>query len=109
MGASRFSRAHEARFCYSGTVRRKRPPSAEPLVPSGTPVPETPVPDSLVPDAVLEKARSAGEADPGKKGSKCVVCGEECAASSAGGLCWGCRRLKFSAWRDSDTQIPPQE
>ena len=57
----------------------------------------------------MEKAHMAAEVDPGKKGSKCVVCGEECAASSAEGLCWVCRRLKFSAWRDSDTQMPAQE
>jgi len=38
-----------------------------------------------------------------------VVCGGECAPTSTEGLCWVCRRLKLSAWRDSDSQIPAQE
>jgi len=43
------------------------------------------------------------------KDTKCVVCGEECAPNSAEGLCWVCRRLKISAWRDADHQMPAQE
>ena len=39
----------------------------------------------------------------------CVICGEECAPNSAEGLCWVCRRLKISAWRDTDHQMPAQE
>jgi hypothetical protein len=38
-----------------------------------------------------------------------VVCGGECAPNSTEGLCWVCRRLKLSAWRDTDTQMPVQE
>ena len=41
--------------------------------------------------------------------AKCVVCGEECAPNSVEGLCWVCRRLKISAWRDTDHQMPAQE
>jgi hypothetical protein len=67
------------------------------------------VADTLAPDAVIEQALSVVEGDPARKSSKCVVCGEECAPNSTEGLCWVCRRLKFSAWRDSDTQMPAQE
>ena len=73
------------------------------------PAPETPAPDTVVPDAIVEQARRAIEADRTKKPQRCVVCGGECSATSTEGLCWVCRRLKLSAWRDSDTQISAQE
>jgi hypothetical protein len=79
-------------------VRRKRIPAAGQALP-----------DTLVPDLVVEQAHSVLEDLAPKKSSKCVVCAEECAPNSAEGLCWVCRRLKFSAWRDSDTQMPAQE
>ena len=43
--------------------------------------------------------------------SICVVCGSEAAATPTDDelLCWVCRRLKISAWRESDTQVPLQE
>ena len=39
-----------------------------------------------------------------KRLAKCTVCGAACAPNSVEGLCWVCRRLKISAWRDSDQQ-----
>lgn len=74
-----------------------------------TPDPETPVRESIVPDAIVEQARKAIEADRIKKPANCVVCGGECAPNSTEGLCWVCRRLKLSAWRDTDTQMSAQE
>jgi hypothetical protein len=79
-------------------VKRKRPPPAE-----------TPVEETIVPEVLLEEARRAIESDRFKKAQKCVVCAGECAPNSNEGLCWVCRRLKLSAWRDSDTQMPAQE
>ncbi len=35
---------------------------------------------------------------------KCSVCTSPCAPNSNEGLCWVCRRLKISAWRDSEQQ-----
>ena len=58
---------------------------------------------------ILEEARRAIQSDRMNRPAKCSVCGEECAPNSAEGLCWVCRRLKLSAWRDSDTQMPAQE
>ena len=84
--------------CYSERVRRKRTPAAGHAVS-----------DTLVPELVVEQAQRVIEDPAPKKSSKCVVCAEECAPNSAEGLCWVCRRLKFSAWRDSDTQMPAQE
>jgi hypothetical protein len=41
---------------------------------------------------------------------KCVVCGSEVAPFSSEELCWVCRRLKISAWRESaDNQAAMQE
>jgi hypothetical protein len=63
----------------------------------------------VVAEAIIEQARRAIEIERQRKPSGCVVCGEECAPNSTEGLCWVCRRLKLSAWRDSDTQMPAQE
>ena len=41
--------------------------------------------------------------------AKCVICAGEVAPNSTEGLCWVCRRLKISAWADSDNQAPVQE
>ena len=74
-----------------------------------TPASITPVSETVVPEAIIEQARRAIEADRIKKPAQCIVCGGECAPNSAEGLCWVCRRLKLSAWRDTDTQMPVQE
>jgi len=74
-----------------------------------TPDPETPVRETVVPEAIVEQARRAIEADRVKKPALCVVCGGECAPNSTEGLCWVCRRLKLSAWRDADSQMSAQE
>ena len=74
-----------------------------------TPASVTRVSDTVVPEAIIEQARRAIEADRIKKPAQCFVCGGECAPNSTEGLCWVCRRLKFSAWRDSDSQMSAQE
>lgn len=38
----------------------------------------------------------------------CVVCGSEARSDGEEKLCWVCRRLKISAWRDSEL-VPAQE
>ncbi len=43
------------------------------------------------------------------KDAKCVVCGDPVAPFSTEELCWVCRRLKISAWRESDNQSAMQE
>ena len=45
---------------------------------------------------------------PAKRG-KCVICGDEAAPFSEENLCWVCRRLKFSAWKDAENQPTVQE
>ena len=63
----------------------------------------------MIPPALIEEAKRAIASDRMKAPAKCGVCGDECAPNSTEGLCWVCRRLKLSAWRDSDTQMPVQE
>lgn len=41
--------------------------------------------------------------------AKCVVCGSPVAQFSSEDLCWVCRRLKISAWRESDSQAAMQD
>jgi hypothetical protein len=79
-------------------VKRKRPI-----------LPEVDVSAPIVPAVIIEEARRAIEADRNKKPSLCVVCSGETTANSTEGLCWVCRRLKLSAWRDSDSQMSAQE
>jgi hypothetical protein len=66
--------------------------------------------DPVVSKEILEQAKRSLEADRLRRAAaKCSVCGSECAPNSSEGLCWVCRRLKISAWRDTDTQMPAQE
>jgi hypothetical protein len=83
--------------CYTEVVKRKRT-----LIPGAQEAP-------IIPEALIEEAKRAIELDRIKVSARCVVCGGECAPTSTEGLCWVCRRLKLSAWRDSDSQIPAQE
>jgi len=82
--------------CYSENVKRKRTPALE-------------SPETVVPEVILENAKRSLESDRLPKPAKCVVCQGECAPNSTEGLCWVCRRLKLSAWRDSDPQMSAQE
>ncbi|MBM3811829.1 MAG: hypothetical protein FJW20_09355 [Acidimicrobiia bacterium] len=68
-------------------------------------VPEVPV----VSKEIIEQAKLSLDTDRIKRRAKCVVCETECAPNSTEGLCWVCRRLKISAWRDSDAQMGAQE
>jgi hypothetical protein len=65
--------------------------------------------DRVVPPELLEQAQKALESDELKRLAKCVVCSSPCAPTSTEGLCWVCRRLKISAWRESDQLMSAQE
>lgn len=67
------------------------------------------VPDNVVPDEILRLAKQAFEPSAATIPADCVVCGSPCAPNSSEGLCWVCRRLKISAWREGDQQMPAQE
>ncbi len=74
-------------------MKRKANPKAEPVVPA----------------EILEKARSAAFPDRFNKPGKCSVCASPTASATEEPLCWVCLRLKISAWREGDQQMPAQE
>ncbi len=39
----------------------------------------------------------------------CIICGSDTHTGSIENMCWVCRRLKISAWREIEQQIPVQE
>ena len=86
-------------------MRRKRTPVSPAAVPRTPSIPEP----LVISQALIEEAKRAIESDRMKKPARCSVCGEDCAPNSNEGLCWVCRRLKLSAWRDTDAQLPVQE
>jgi len=63
----------------------------------------------VVPAEILEQAKRSISTDRLKKSGKCSVCGGETATTGADALCWVCRRLKISAWREIEQQAPAQE
>jgi hypothetical protein len=65
--------------------------------------------ESVVPAEILEQAKRSISADRLRKPGKCSVCGGETSGTSAEPLCWVCRRLKISAWREIEQQMPAQE
>ncbi len=62
-----------------------------------------------VPAELLEHAKRSISADRLKKPANCSVCNAETLSSGDETLCWVCRRLKISAWREIEQQIPAQE
>ena len=74
-------------------------------------------PEMVISPEILESAKRSLGADRGsdrntdrsKAPVKCVVCAAETPSGAAEPLCWVCRRLKISAWRDVEQQMPAQE
>ena len=71
--------------------------------------PAVPPADESAASEILEQAALPPDTDKAPRLAKCSVCSGECAPNSTEGLCWVCRRLKISAWRDSDQQMTAQE
>jgi hypothetical protein len=68
-----------------------------------------PKPEPVIPVDLLALAKQSISADCLKK-APCSVCGAESAVVASGEpLCWVCRRLKISAWREIEQQMPMQE
>jgi hypothetical protein len=67
--------------------------------------------EPVVAPQIIEGAKAAAlfTERPRRPATKCVICASDTSPNSNEGLCWVCRRLKISAWRDSDTQMPAQE
>jgi hypothetical protein len=65
--------------------------------------------EPVVPVEILEQAKRLLSTDKLNKPVKCTVCGTETSGHGAESLCWVCRRLKVSAWREIEQQMPAQE
>jgi hypothetical protein len=60
--------------------------------------------EPVIDKEILALAKRSIHVDQAPRTQKCSVCEAQCAPNSTEGLCWVCRRLKISAWRDSDQQ-----
>jgi hypothetical protein len=69
----------------------------------------TPKPEAVIAPEILAQAKRSVVTDKLKKPGKCSVCGAEVSFGPGEPLCWVCRRLKISAWRDIEQQMPAQE
>jgi hypothetical protein len=91
-------------------MKRKTPQQAKPAqAPKKSQSVKTGDAAMPVPAELLEHAKRSVSADRLKKSAKCSVCEAETLTSSDEPLCWVCRRLKISAWRDIEQQAPVQE
>ncbi len=88
---------------------------------------EIQAPDSAAPEsadlerAIPARARKTGteadaavvslplEAEAQERTIRCVICSTATQAGSPDHMCWVCRRLKISAWREVEQQMPAQE
>jgi len=66
-------------------------------------------PETVIAPEILEQAKRSVMTDNLRKPAKCSVCGGETSLGPGEPLCWVCRRLKISAWRDTEQQAPAQE
>jgi len=73
------------------------------------PGPNSKLEPPVISPEIMEQAKLAIHTDRPKLVSKCKVCDGDAAPNSAEGLCWVCRRLKISAWRDMESQMSAQE
>jgi hypothetical protein len=69
--------------------------------------------DAIVPVEILDTSRTFFVKDKVRNPVSCSVCGsattdEFFERDAQENLCWVCRRLKISAWRDTE-QMPAQE
>ncbi|HWC98243.1 MAG TPA: hypothetical protein VG456_15900 [Candidatus Sulfopaludibacter sp.] len=65
--------------------------------------------EPVVPADMLEQAKKSVSVDLLKKVTPCSVCGADSSIPGDEPLCWVCRRLKISAWKEIEQQMPAQE
>jgi hypothetical protein len=58
---------------------------------------------------IIEGAKRSLSVDRSKGPVRCTVCGGDATSEASEQLCWVCRRLKISAWREVEQQAPAQE
>lgn len=71
--------------------------------------------EAIVSPEIMEMAKKSVEEPRPLSVKRCAVCGSSCTPLTGPqqqddeSLCWVCRRLKISAWRDNDQQMSAQE
>jgi hypothetical protein len=70
-----------------------------------------PTAEPIISPEIMEMAKKSVDSERPGRQERCAVCGTTIPSSTRNqeNLCWVCRRLKISAWRDTDQQIPAQE
>jgi hypothetical protein len=74
-----------------------------------------PIAEPIISPQILAMAKKSVESEKPAPAPRCAVCGAVSSqpigmqASDDEILCWVCRRLKISAWRDNDQQVSVQE
>jgi len=74
-----------------------------------------PIAEPIISPEILEMAKKSVDVERRVSQRLCAVCAAPCTSIAAPqgvdeeDLCWICRRLKISAWRDSDQQLSAQE
>jgi hypothetical protein len=71
--------------------------------------PDQTVDPEIIDPEIMQGAIQSLDAERPKIIAKCSVCGADASSYTPEQLCWVCRRLKISAWRDIETQSPVQE
>ncbi len=66
-------------------------------------------PEAVIAPEILDEAKRSLDTDRATPMAKCSVCGGDANPNPVEQLCWVCRRLKISAWRDVESQVPAQE
>ncbi len=71
--------------------------------------------EPIISPEILAMAKKSVESERPSVAKRCAVCGASCKVQTGPpvatdeDLCWVCRRLKISAWKDSDQQASAQE
>jgi hypothetical protein len=81
-------------------MKKKSDPKPSPQQPSRAP--------AVFPE-ILDPAKYHVMDTRPKKTFKCRVCGADGATEQSEMLCWVCRRLKISAWREADQPMQASE
>jgi hypothetical protein len=73
-----------------------------------------PLATPVISPEIMEMAKKSVNFEQPSPNKRCAVCDAACAPLTGpqveeDDLCWVCRRLKISAWRDSDQQMSAQE
>lgn len=73
-----------------------------------------PIAEPIISPEIMALAKKSVDVEKRPATKKCAVCGAESIPltgpqTQEEDLCWVCRRLKISAWRDSDQQLSAQE